>query len=230
MRSDKQLGLDSRDFAGSNEINWRSIQEGVSHSGHERNCLFLSTKGKQFTDISGISGLDHGGDSRGFALLDYDRDGWLDVALVNSNAPWFQLYHNRIGARAGGEAGRMLAIRFVGGNRTGAPSQTLSNRDGYGALVRLDLGDQSLIREHRCGEGFGTQNSATLHVGIGRRDRVRALEVRWPSGATSRGSNIPAGSLVTVYENPADSPNGSAVVVAAYAPETRAAARAMDGR
>jgi hypothetical protein len=34
------------------------------------------------------------------------------------------------------------------------------------ARVKADLGDTKLIREHRCGDGWSTQNSATMIVGI----------------------------------------------------------------
>ena len=61
----------------------------VSHSfsGHERNHLFLSDRGRRFSDISAISGLDNIADGRAFVLWDFDRDGWQDIALVNANTP-----------------------------------------------------------------------------------------------------------------------------------------------
>src|SRR4029450_12926777 len=98
---------------------------------------------RSFVDISGLSGLDNPADSRGFAVLDYDRDGWQDIALVNANQPLFNLYHNK--TPAAGRSGAMIAIRFVGGNRTAAPTKEFSNRDGYGARVAVDLGDEKLI-------------------------------------------------------------------------------------
>ena len=58
-----------------------------SFSGYERNCLFLNRAGKQFTDVSLISGLDNIADGRTFVYWDYDRDGWQDIALVNANSP-----------------------------------------------------------------------------------------------------------------------------------------------
>ncbi len=68
----------------------------VSLSGGERNHLFLSDRGRHFDDVSGVSGLDTPGDSRSFAVFDYDRDGWQDVALVNTNAPFLNLSRNEI--------------------------------------------------------------------------------------------------------------------------------------
>lgn len=177
-----------------------------SLNGNERNHYFANVGGRSFVDISGLSGLDNPADSRGFAVLDYDRDGWQDVALVNANEPLFNLYHNDM--PTAGRRGGMIAIRFVGGSRSPSPVQGLACRDGYGARVTVDLGDGKLVREHRCGDGWSTQNSATMIVGVGAHATVSSLAVRWPSGKTASTSAIPEGTLLTAYENPADSPTG----------------------
>ena len=179
-----------------------------SLNGNERNHYFANRGGRSFVDISGLSGLDNPADSRGFAVLDYDRDGWQDVALVNANQPLFNLYHNEM-ARAG-QTGGMIAIRFVGGNRTPAPSKNFACRDGFGARVAVDLGDEKLIREHRCGDGWASQNSATMILGIGSRPAAASISVRWPSGKTTSVKDIPEGTLLTAYENPADAPSREA--------------------
>ncbi len=176
--------------------------------GGERNRYFANHAGRAFVDISGLTGLDNPADSRGFALLDYDRDGWLDLAMVNGNQPLFQLYHNDM--PAAGLKGGMIALRFVGGNKTAAPSKEYACRDGFGARVAVDLGDARIVREHRCGEGWSTQHSATMIVGIGSHDAVPSVSVRWPSGKTVTTQAVPEGTLLTVYENPADSPSGEA--------------------
>ncbi|MCC6235901.1 MAG: VCBS repeat-containing protein, partial [Verrucomicrobiales bacterium] len=178
--------------------------------GHERNRFFWNRPGRTFVDVSEISGLDNPADSRGFALLDYDRDGWQDVALVNANQPLFNLYHNEMPAT--GLAGGVIAVRFVGGNRTPSAVSGWACRDGFGARLTLDLGDQKIVREHRCGEGWSVQNSATLLLGIGAHTNAASLSVRWPSGKTNAALDVAEGTLVTVYENPADSPSGTAFV------------------
>jgi hypothetical protein len=172
-----------------------------SLNGNERNHYFANHGGRSFADISALSGLDNPADSRGFAVLDYDRDGWQDVALVNANEPLFNLYHNEMSAA--GFNGGMIAMRFVGGNRTAAPSK-FACRDGFGARVTVDLGNEKIVREHRCGEGWSTQNSATMILGIGPRSAAASVTVRWPSGQTVTTQNVPEGTLLTVYENPAD--------------------------
>ncbi|MBI4657659.1 MAG: VCBS repeat-containing protein [Verrucomicrobia bacterium] len=189
--------------------------------GGERNRYFANLGGRSFADISGLSGLDNPADSRGFALLDYDRDGWQDVALVNANQPLFNLYHNEM--PAAGLSGGIIAIRFVGGNRTAALSKEYSCRDGFGARVSVDLGDGRIVRDHRGGEGWSTQNSATMIVGIGSRPAAASVTVRWPSGKTMRTKDVPEGTLLTAYENSKDSSTGEPFTRSPYRvkPSTR---------
>lgn len=181
-----------------------------SLSGNERNHYFANRGGRAFSDLSALSGLDNPADSRGWALLDYDRDGWQDIALVNANQPLFNLYHNEIPASGSSPRTGMIAIRFVGGNKSSAPSPAYTSRDGYGAKVTAALGDMTIIREHRCGDGFAAQHSATMIIGIGSHTTVPNVSVRWPSGKKAVTENVPEGALLTVYENPADAPAGEA--------------------
>jgi hypothetical protein len=185
-----------------------------SLNGSERNHYFANRGGRSFTDLSGLSGLDNIADSRGFAVLDYDRDGWQDIALVNANQPLFNLYRNEM--TKAGLTGGMIAVRFVGGNRTAVPSREFACRDGFGARVTVDLGDGKLIREHRCGDGWSTQNSATMILGIGSRTTAASVTIRWPSGKTSITQDVPEGTLLTVYENPADAPAGESFTRSTY--------------
>jgi thiol-disulfide isomerase/thioredoxin len=203
------------------------MDEPVSQSGRERNHLFLSQDGDRFVDISRVSGLDHPGDARSFVLFDYDRDGWQDIAAVNTNAPALLLYHNDIGRNRGQTDAHFLGVRLVGGNPAAEASEEWSNRDGYGAEVAFELDDLTLRREHRAGEGLSAQNSATMFVGLGTQPAVRTLRVRWPSGREHGTADVAAGSLVTVYEDASQSPSGEAFVVEPYlrTPDTPAVAR-----
>ena len=189
-----------------------------SLNGNERNRYFANHAGRSFSDISALSGLDNPADSRGFAILDYDRDGWQDIALVNANQPLFNLYHNEMGTT--GLSGGVIAIRFVGGNRQASPSKGFGCRDGYGARIVVDLGNEKITREHRCGDGWSTQNSPTMMVGIGSHTNVVSLTVKWPSGRTTTTQGVPEGTLLTVYENPEDGPTNDPVERTTYRVKT----------
>ncbi len=191
------------------------LVSGASFSGHERNHVFLNQGLEDYVEVSGVSGLDHPGDSRAFAILDYDRDGWQDLAVVNANAPQFQLYRNQMGEREGARGG-LVAVRFEGGNHSSVASDEWSTRDGYGARILLEIGGRTLLREHRAGEGLAAQNSATMRVGIGDAERAERLEIRWPSGRSYDTTAVPAGTLVTAYEDPSASPTGAPFVLTPY--------------
>ena len=223
MRSDKHLEtevIESDQWTSPTITNWLRTKGkiSVSLSGHERNRLFLGASDGQFDNVSGISGLDTTADSRAWVMLDYDRDGWLDVALINSNAPLLNLFHNDLGdvPDAKVSQGQMIALRFVGSNHSPHPSETSSTRDGYGTRVNVVLGTRTLLREHRCGEGFASQHSSTMLIGIGSHNVADSVEVRWPTGKAQQISNIPAGTLLTVYENLSQSPEDTAFVWESY--------------
>ncbi len=186
--------IDSR-LAGGEMRDGRFIAH--SMSGHERNRLFMNHAGKSFGDMSGISGLDNIADGRGFALLDYNRDGRQDIALVNANVPLFNLYRNAMK-----DQGNVVAVRFEGSNKSASPAKAQTNRDGYGAMVIAEFTNGlTLKREHRCGEGFASQNSNTMLIGIGSAENVSRLGVRWPSGQVYTLHDVPAGALVTMRES-----------------------------
>ena len=203
----------------------------VGFSGHERDHLFVNAGGgKQFTDVAGVSGVDSDSDGRAGALFDYDRDGYLDLAISSNNAPLLQLFRNNLGddgRRAdpsGPAGGRFVAFRFVGGNKTSTPQKGLTNRDGYGTRVLVHLPDGAVLhRELHCGEGFAAQNSRILHVGVGANASIPKIEVRWPSGQTQTIERVTAGQIVKVFEVPAESPDGSGFECSPYRPSTVAA-------
>ncbi len=190
----------------------------ASISGNERNHVFLSRSDASYSDVSLVAGVDDPGDGRVMAILDYDRDGWLDLAIANANAPRFQIFRNQAGANPlkPTQASGMIALRFVGGNQDAVASNEWSARDGYGVRVEVMVNGHRLVREHRAGEGFAGQNSATLLVGTGTAEVVEELVVRFPSGRIAQTTDIAVGSLISVFERPEDSPTRVPIVVEPY--------------
>jgi hypothetical protein len=126
--------------------------------------------------------------ARGLAVADYDNDGDLDFFLLNLD----QL--SQLTRNDGGNRGHWLLVNLAG---------TRSNRDGVGAQVTLRAGDLLRIEERRSASGYLSQNDPRLHFGLGDRERVDEIEVRWPSGAVQRLEDIEADQVITVTE-PAD--------------------------
>lgn len=181
-----------------------------SWSGHERDQVFYSRQGRAFSNLSGISGLDSPGDGRSLVWWDYDRDGWLDPAITELGEPALKLFHNELPDRApaAAKAGNVLALRLWGGQRRSEPSRAWSSREAYGATIRLELPGGAIVRELHCGEGYNAQNSRTVLVGIGDAGQVARVQIRWPSGRTSVAQDVPAGTLLTLWENAGETPDG----------------------
>jgi len=60
---------------------------------------------------------------------------------------------------------------------------------------------------------LAAQNSSAMLIGIGTDKWANSLAVRWPSGKAQAIEHVAADSLVTVYENPAQSPSHKPFVI-----------------
>jgi hypothetical protein len=169
VKQDASLGLGAPEGP-----KWRSH----SFSGHERNRFLLGSR-DGFSDQSLVSGVDCREDARSFAMLDFDADGWLDIALMSTSAPRFRLFRNRLADL--GRGGRVLALRLVGGNRSAAVSD-LSPRDAVGAVVTAVTSTGPRVFRRSAGEGLASQNTAAVRVTLAPGESLRELKVRWPSG------------------------------------------------
>ena len=199
MRKDPKKGADlqkSASFEASSReaaaLIDRSSAGEHSLSGFEPNRFFMNLGGKQFDDLSYLSGMAHVGDGRSVVRWDFDHDGWQDIACIHANAPKLLWYRNQLGDLI--KDRHFLALQFRGSK---------SNRDGYGVRIKATFGGKTIVKETRCGEGFSAQQSNTLVLGLGTESLVTNLSVRWPSGTEQNFSDIDAGQLVLIQEDQA---------------------------
>ena len=133
-----------------------------------RNQLWRNLGDGTFADITEASGVGVGdpiGVTASFA--DIDNDGDLD-AFVSNNGQRAHLLRND-----GGNANHWIAVKAVG---------RVSNRDGIGARIEVVSGELVQVEEVRSGSSYLSQNDLRVYFGLGARDRVDRLEIRWPSG------------------------------------------------
>lgn len=118
------------------------------------------------------------------ALADYDRDGYLDVAMDSIKG-------NRLLRNAGG-TNHWLQLELRGYS---------SNRQGVGARVELRVqGNLLAMREHfGAGNGSLSNGCEPMHFGLGQRSSADLI-VYWPSGARSEIVNVGANQLITLVE------------------------------
>ena len=143
------------------------IRQGKSFSGHEANCCFLNMGNGRFADVAHLSGFDWKDDGRAVALVDWDRDGDLDVWTSNRSGPRLRFLEHT------GSAGNWLQVYLIGSD---------VNRDAIGARAVLEYEGLPQTRSVSAGSGYLAQSSRWLHFGLGESDAVPPLRVRWPDG------------------------------------------------
>jgi hypothetical protein len=153
----------------------------------EPNILLMNTGDGKFVDISDISGdvrkTKHS--ARGAAFDDLDNDGDIDVVILNSRqGP--TILRNDSPAK-----GHWLQVRLRG---------VKTNRDGVGAHVKVTAGDLNLLDEVHSGRGYQSHYGMRLHFGLGDRNKVDRIEVRWIGGGVDVFENIAVDQLITLTE------------------------------
>jgi len=179
----------------------KMVRQGLSWSGHERNCCFLNTGAARFANVSAASGLDFDDDGRALAVVDWDHDGDLDVWLSNRTGPRVRFLRNdtptgnhflalklegrtcnrdAIGARV--EVGARSEERGASNEEEGASGGDGGSAGSEEESSLLAPRSSLLVRTLRAGEGFLGQSTKWLHFGLGQSDTVDRVVVRWPGG------------------------------------------------
>jgi len=106
--------------------------------------------------------------ARGAAVADYDRDGDVDIAVLE-HGRGVVLLNN---AGTPGNHWLQLDLEQDGGNRR-----------ALGATIRVDAAGESQLVSVGGVASYLSQESLTAHFGLGAADVVERVVVRWPGGA-----------------------------------------------
>ena len=136
------------------------------------------------SDQSG-DGLEVKLSSRGTGFDDLDNDGDVDVVILN----WQQ--RPTILRNDSPAGNHWLQVRLRG---------TKTNRDGVGARVKVTAGDLVQVDEVHSGRGYQSHYGTRLHFGLGKRDRVDRIEVRWVGGGVDVLQAVAVNRVVTITE------------------------------
>ncbi|MGM0487706.1 MAG: CRTAC1 family protein [Planctomycetota bacterium] len=156
------------------------------------NTVLLNTGGGRFKNVSKQcgDGLEPVHASRGAAFNDLDNDGDVDVVVLNSRERPTVL-RNDSNAEAETKA-HWVQLKLIG---------VESNRDGVGSRVTVTAGDLTRVAEVHSGRGYQSHYAMRLHFGLGTRDTIDRLGIRWAgSGTVDTFENIKTDRLHHVIE------------------------------
>jgi len=125
------------------------------------------------------SGVEQPVAGRGAAFGDINNDGWMDVVMTTLGGQPLVLLNN-------GGSGHWLSIALRG---------TRSNRDGFGARVRVN----GQTRFATAAGSYISANDKRLHFGLGQAETAK-VEVLWPSGTLQTLENVRAGQFLVITE------------------------------
>jgi hypothetical protein len=133
---------------------------------------------------------------RGHAVGDLNDDGFLDVYttycnlyITPSTSRWDHLWMNS--SAAAGNTNHYIKFHLTG---------VQSNKNGIGAIVKIYGPWGVQVREVRSGEGYGLQNSFTMHFGLGAETQIDSAFVYWPSGVVDETLVLPGDQTINLVE------------------------------
>jgi hypothetical protein len=151
------------------------------------NVILMNTGDGKFVNVSKQSGdgMKVKLSSRGAGFDDLDNDGDVDVVILNSRREPTILRNDSP------SKGHWLQVRLRG---------VKTNRNGVGAHVKVVAGDLTLLDEVHSGRGYQSHYGTRLHFGLGGREKVDRIEVRWIGGAVDLFKDIAVDRLLTITE------------------------------
>ena len=146
---------------------------------HQPNLLQRNDNNTTFEALGGTYSEDHG-IGRGMAAGDVNRDGCLDLYIVNEDSP------SRLLMGLCENAGNALVLNLEG---------TISNRDAVGSIVVIETEENSQTKFVTAGStSVHSAQPFEIHIGIGSATTINRLSVIWPTGVQVSYENIEVGS------------------------------------
>ena len=154
---------------------------------HQPKNLFMNERNGSFCDASQQAGpaLAEPRVSRGLAVADFDNDGNIDIVVSDIDGFPMLLHNNGV------TGNHWVSFELAG---------TKSNRLALGARVTLTAGGMTQTDEVRSGGSYLSQSDLRLHFGLAGATKIDSVEIRWPSGAVDKLTNLPADHFYSVLE------------------------------
>jgi hypothetical protein len=168
---------------------WEIVANGHNLSAFERKRMYLNVRGKDFLDISHISGADNDGDGRSVVAADFRNVGMNDLVVRQAGGGALLLYENRMPRKG------YLKVTLRGSK---------SNRQGIGARITAEANGTRQTREMYPHNSYRSQAPNIAHFGLADASEVKELTVRWPSGKVQSFKNCKANRHIVIDESKDD--------------------------
>lgn len=165
---------------------WEIVKNGHNLSAYERKRTWMNVGGRNFLDLSYLTGTDNDGDGRSVVAGDFRNNGRLDLMTRNVGGGSLQLYENNFPQR------HYLKVSLRGRQ---------SNRLGVGARLKAVVKGRELVREMFPINSYRSQMPNLAHFGLGDAERIERLEIRWPSGKSQVLTDVKADAHIVVDED-----------------------------
>ena len=146
------------------------------------NNLLMGGPDGRFAERSVEAGVASMAKGRGASLVDLDRDGRLDLVVVNREAP-VEIFHNQSDV-----TGNWLQVRL---------EQPGPNRNGIGAWIEVSDGTRTWTREVTAGGGHASGANGWIHFGFGAAQPA-SITVHWPDGHAVSIRDVAPNSFMTL--------------------------------
>lgn len=149
--------------------------------------LFINDGSGHFTEQAVAWGVADLNEGRGLSCLDSDRDGDIDLLVVNHSS-WPSYFQNEGGS---GPGRRFLSVRLVG---------TAPNTEALGARIYVSAGGRTQMREVANGSNYLGNNPLEQHFGLGSA-ATADIRVVWPrTGQESLLRDVPVNQFLVIPE------------------------------
>lgn len=149
-------------------------------------AAFYNNNGDETFDLSNSS---FPGDDRvsfSSASGDINNDGLQDLIVSNTNDENIFVWKNNTT-----NSNNWLKVNLEG---------TVSNKDGIGSVIEMNVNGNSSYRYTHCGEGYLSQNSATESFGLGSNVIADYVKVTWLSGQIDIFYNVSSNQVLNIVE------------------------------
>lgn len=173
-------------FVDLDQDGWQDLFVGsgmIYHRTVVPNAFYRNLAGKGFTREEAAFGLSDGLSTSSYALIDYDRDGDMDI--IRPSVLTQPIIH-----RNDAPSGGALWVRL---------EDAIGNSFGVGAQIVIQTANGAKqLREIRQSGGFATGIYPQAHFGLGDASSVTSVEVLWRDGSKSvlKGDFKPNSELV----------------------------------